>query len=317
MKIDELDIVTEKFGQFEVHSIKDSYSFFHININEHKVFLEGLCEYILNEHIILRYATNRFGINFEPSRQNYNRLFRELDTFIDDENVEFFDYDLDVADILDDEFEDIIEKDGKKIIRSSKIGRIGEYIFHIFLSEYFNFNCIIPKVKMTTDKNMSVHGIDALFLDKEKEMILFGESKFSKKLENGMTLVNKSLKNYEHEIRDEYKLVLTNNHLKLNGLEDVFPGQTELCIDFDEFIEETKLKYIGVPIFIAHGIENDFKEILNKLQKGIKRTKYFGLETIFFVISLPVLNKKVFIEYLTSVIKQKRADYYDASKAQR
>ena len=307
-----MEYSTHKFGTFDVHNIKDNFSFFHIEINNNKLFLKGLSEYVLDEDNLLRYATNKSAINFEPTKKNYVALFRELNNFIDDENIELFEFDIDLEEILLDEYDDIMEKEGKKNIRLSKIGRIGEYIFHIFLSEYFKFNCIIPKVKLTTDKNMSVYGIDALFLDKSNEMILFGESKVTNKIENGIAMVNKSLKNYENEIREEYMLVLTNNHLKLNGLEDLFPGQAELCINFDEFIRCTQIKNIGVPIFIAHGDEVSYEVVLKKLNEGIKRNKYFGLNTIYYVISLPIINKKAFFGYLTSVIREKM-EVYNAS----
>ena len=53
---------------------------------------------------------------------------------------------------------------------------------------------------------MSAFGIDTLFYDDEKSEILFGEAKFSKKLKNGVSLVNRSLKDYEQNIKEEYLL---------------------------------------------------------------------------------------------------------------
>lgn len=301
---------TVRFDTFDVHNLKDNYSFFHINIKDSKLFLKGLVEYILNEDKLLRYAENKSGMMFKPTQKNYVTLFRELNNFIDDENIESFMFDIELEDVFRDEFKEseIDEKEG--IIRLSKIGRIGEYIFHIFLSEYFNFNCIIPKVKLTTDKNMSVYGIDALFLDRDNEMILFGESKVTNKIENGIAMVKKSLKNYENEIREEYMLVLTNNQLKLSGLEEVFPGQTEICLTFDDFIEGAQIKNIGIPVFIAHGTEIDSMTILDKLATGIKRKQIFELNTVYYVISLPIIGKNTFFSYITNVIREKMEDIH-------
>ncbi|WP_442603070.1 Hachiman antiphage defense system protein HamA [Paenibacillus sp. KN14-4R] len=305
-----IKFTSKKYKTFEVHNIVDNFSFFHIEIkNDESLFLKGLSDYIFNEDNLLCYAKNIKAINFEPERRNYVSLFRELHNFIDDENIDWVEIDLDLEDVLVDEYDKVKIKNGKKFIRLSKIGRIGEYIFHIFLSDYFNFNCIIPKVKLTTDRNMSVYGIDALFLDKTNQMILFGESKVANKLDNGITLVNKSLKNYEKEIREEYSLVLSNSHLKLNGLEDLFPGQTEVCITFDEFLTQTNTKNIGVPIFIAHGEEIDHKVILQRLHKKINRTRYFNLNTIYYVISLPIINKRKLFSYLTNTISEKLEEY--------
>jgi len=305
-------IVTKSYNAFNVHNIADNYSFFHIDITDDKKFLEGLCDFLLSEDNLIRYATNKSAVNFEPTLRNFITLYRELNNFIDEENMDSFEFDEEIEAVVSEEFDEIEEENGKKVIRTSKIGRIGEYIFHIFLSDYFDFNCIIPKVKLTTDKNMSIHGIDVLFLNKKEETILFGESKVTNKIANGIAMVNKSLLNYEKEIREEYMLVLTNNHLKLNGLEDVFPGQTEVCLTFDDFINSTKIKNIGVPIFIAHGTELNHEEILDSLERKIKRKKYFNLDTKYYVISLPMINKKVFMNYITSVIR-KKMEVYNAS----
>lgn len=306
---------TFSYKKFDVHNIRDNYSFFHIDIKDNKLFMEGICKYILSEENLLKYATNKSGVTFEPVKQNYIKLYNELYNFIDDENLDFFEFNMDLEkdEFLLDESEEVSLEDDKVFLRLSKIGRIGEYIFHVFLSDYFKFDCIIPKAKLTTDRNMSVYGIDALFLDKTNKMILFGESKVTNKIDNGIAMVNKSLQNYEKEIREEYKLILTNNCLKLNGLEEMFPGKTELCIGFDEFIEATEINSIGVPIFIAHGKEINHQEILGKLNKGIKRKSFFNLKTTYYVISLPFINKKIFVKYITSVIRQKLEEYNVAS----
>lgn len=302
-------IVTKSYSSFNVHNIADNYSFYHIDITDTKKFFEGLCAFLLNEDNLIRYSTNKSAVRFEPTVINFIKVYRELNNFIDEENLDSFEFDVEIEAVISEEFGEIEEENGKKLIRASKIGRIGEYIFHIFLSDYFGFNCIIPKVKLTTDRNMSIHGIDVLFLNKKDETILFGESKVTNKIENGIVMINKSLQNYEKEIREEYMLILTNNHLKLNGLEDVFPGQTEVCLTFDDFIKSTQIKYIGVPIFIAHGTELDYEVILDSLEKKIKRKKYFNLETKYYVISLPIISKKVFMEYITSVIRRKMEEY--------
>lgn len=314
MKGTTLNYLSSNYKSFDVHYIEDNYSFFHIEIKNESLFFKGLCEFVLNEDFLLRYTINKSGVTFQPNKSNYVHLYRVLYNFIDDENIDWVEIDdFDLDDVLVDEYDKIEIKNGKKFIRLNKIGRIGEYIFHIFLSDFFNFNCIIPKVKLTTDRNMSVYGIDALFLDRENKMILFGESKVSNKIDNGISLINRSLKDYEREIREEYTLVLSNNHLKLNGIDDLFPGQTEVCMTFDDFLIETNTRNIGVPIFIAHGEEIDYKVILNRLQRKINRYKFFGLNTIYYVISLPIIDKKKFFSYLTKTISEKLEDYNAAA----
>ena len=86
---------------------------------------------------------------------------------------------------------------------------------HLLLTSYYKIHCIIPKFRCTTDRNMSVFGIDSLFFDPQQKTIYFGESKVCKNIENAIRLVNRSFEDYERQIAEEYKLVLAN--------EEVFP----------------------------------------------------------------------------------------------
>ena len=45
---------------------------------------------------------------------------------------------------------------------------------------------------MITDKNMSVYGIDSLYYSPNEKLILLGESKVSKSLDNGIFVNTKS-----------------------------------------------------------------------------------------------------------------------------
>lgn len=309
---DQLEI--KDFGDFKVYNLEDNYTFFHIDITDENKFLNGLCRYLLDENVLLKYAENKSAIKFSPSSKNYVSLFKLLHKFIDDENMHIALVDSEIEEILIDEFGDVIDQDGKKFIRLSKVGRIGEYMFHTFLSNYFSFSCILPKVHLVTDRNMSVYGIDVLFFDKVRKMILFGESKVTKRIKNGIALVNKSLQNYEKEINEEFELVLSNSHLVCFELEEFFPGAREVCVNFSEFIKKTATKCIGVPIFIAHGEEVLHDDILKKLKQGVKRHKFFGLETIYFAISLPIINKEKLLTCLTQAIAEKMK-MYDEGRA--
>lgn len=301
-------MIKTSFADFQVHKIKADYSFIHVNLNDEDQFLEKICEYFLSEDLLLRYARNKSAIDFTPDKKNYVALYRELDKFLDDENIEDYKGYPDLESIVSEEFELFKDDDGNVKIRLSKIGRIGEYLFHSLLAEYFKLTCVIPKVMMTTDKNMSVHGIDALFYHAKKKMILFGESKVTVRLSNGLAMIAKSLGDYEEEIRSEYNLVLSNSHLRLNVLQDVFKDEIETSISFDDFVTQAKIENIGVPIFIAHGEETDPEHIIKELGK-IKRTKLFGLNTIYVVISLPILDKTKFTERITLTIKKKLVEY--------
>lgn len=307
---------TSDFENFRVHKYTDNYTIFHIDICNEDKFMDSICEYLINDNRLLKYIENKTNINFTPSKKHYSKLYKELYKFIDDEYLEIPlnpNHVKGIEEIIDEEFEKIkVGKEEK--IRLSKIGRIGEYTFHSILSEYFGLDCIIPKVGLTTDKNMSVYGIDELFIDIGQNIIFFGESKVTGSLKNGIGLINKSLANYEEEIREEYVLILSSSTLKLNGITQENQDLIDECISFDEFIKESKTQYIGVPIFIAHGEEIDIEHILSKLEKSIHKKKLFGLETKYYVISFPIISKDKLMDNITKKIRLKMEECDDYRK---
>ena len=116
---------------------------------------------------------------------------------------------------------------------------------------------------------MSVFGIDALFLDPSKHTIFFGESKVSQNIDNAITLINRSLLDYEKQISEEYKLVLSNDESFNLSPEFLaaFKEHTDVCITFEEFIKAAHIEKICVPTFIAHGnsaTNNTIEEYLRK-----------------------------------------------------
>jgi len=294
-----------KFSNFEVYVLEDNYSFFHIQISDKKEFMKNFAQYLLNYTNLLRYAKNSSNIDFKPTKENYVQLYRRLNLFVDDENIIEYTSDEEVKSILKHEGELIREEKEEIEIRLSKIGRMGEYIFHLILSDFFKFDCIIPKISLTTDKNQSVFGIDELFLCEDKKMILFGESKVTKNLSSGISLLKKSLEKYETEIRDEYLLVLLEENLKMKDFCTVFDNAHKVCITFDEFIKKAEIKSIGIPLFIAHGQEVDSEKILSSLKKRIERKTFFDIETKYYAISLPIIDKNKFVKYLTDEINKK------------
>ena len=110
-------------------------------------------------------------------------------------------------------------------------------------------------------------------------MILFGESKVTKNIENGINLINQSLKEYEKRIKQEYELVLSNRLYrdKLNRFSDMYGDIVDVTLDIEEFIKLADIKNIGIPIFIAHGKQKDIDEIMNKL-KAIKRNNILRIK---------------------------------------
>ena len=161
---------------------------------------------------------------------------------------------------------------------------------------------------------MSIFGIDALFLDTKEKVIYFGESKVSNNISNGIKLVNKSLKDYEQQILEEYRIIL--------GPEDVFPlsesfidifgEKRKICISFKKLIEVADISTIGVPIFIAHGNSADAntpEEFINQMSVRIKKEKFLGLSTKYIFISLQIIEKNKFVEMAIKKVVKKQHEY--------
>ncbi|MBU5451439.1 Hachiman antiphage defense system protein HamA [Acetivibrio sp. MSJd-27] len=301
-----------EFNDFEVISINEKTSFVHINLSESESFYKEIFYYFFSEDRILKYAENKNHLSFSPNKKNYAILYRELAYFIDEYNTSRLPQDIEneVLKILNDEYEIGDDGKGNLNIRLDKMGKIGGYIFCNLLSEYFKFECIIPKVHLTTDYNMSVYGIDALYYSPERDMILFGESKLSRSLSNGVGLLKQSLKLYEQQIRDEFSLVLSNRLLKDNmgTFGAKYLSAIETSIKIEDFIADMGIKKISVPLFVAHGTENTADEIFKTLS-CIKKTDLLGLETQYILISLPIMNKSKMISVFTQCIAERRAFY--------
>lgn len=117
-------------------------------------------------------------------------------------------------------------------MRRDKVGKIGEYIFHNILIDYFDSLCIVPKLNLTTNRNMSIYGIDVIFYNPSNNTLMFGESKVSKSLDNGISLVNDSLKNYEHQIFEEYRAILSSDVINISNLPKELKKYIDTCIDY-------------------------------------------------------------------------------------
>lgn len=304
-------VPSQQFNDFNVYSLDNKNIFIHINLTENS-FYQGFVRYFLDESRLLRYVENKANLTFSPDKRNYVTLYKHLGYYIDDFNLEKLPATIEdeVLKILADEYQLNDPGDGNLQVRLDKIGKIGEYLFCNLLSEYFKFNCVIPKVHLTTDFNMSIYGIDTLFYSTENDMILLGESKLSKSLKNGIGLINKSLQTYEKQIKDEFVLMLSNRFLKNNmGIfGDKYSDAIELSLSIEDFITNANVKRIGIPLFIAHGTDTNVEEILKQL-KSIKQQTFLGIETQYIILSLPIVDKSKLISTFTQEIAERRASY--------
>ena len=284
-----------------------------MKFKDENIFFDELISFIFEEKNLLLYTKAHTGLNLKIGKKERIKLYQNIRLFLNAEleSLKIVDFNQEIEKIIQEEYECKKENDIELIITQDKIGKIGEYILHIILSNYFGYECIIPKFRMPTNRNMSVFGIDALFFDKNKNQLLFGESKVSKSLKNGIALVNRSLINYEKSINEEYLVVLSNDSYKVN---DKFNTQyreiIEECKHFDEFVKEANISTILVPIFIAHGGGNEEKieKYLKELDK-VNSKNLLGLETKYLLMSLPVINKEKFIQFAIKKAVEKTNEY--------
>ena len=300
-------MIQENYEDFTVFKNDDKNIFIHIKI-DCDTFYEDLISFFFKEEKLLGYIANKTNVDFDATIQQFVSLYKTLSGFIDDENL-----DVDIEK-LKNELKKYIDwekysNDELLKLRRDKIGKIGEYILHNILSDYFKLTCILPKLVLNTNKNMSVFGIDVIFFDDKKKMLLFGESKVSKTLDNGINLINKSLTNYEHQICEEYRTILSMELINKNLPEEIkeYIGK---ALSFKKFIEIANIKRIGIPIFIMSGEDIDLKTINKKLDK-IDKVGFMGLEIIYYIINLPIVNKDVFQSKLIEFLRE-RCDYYES-----
>lgn len=313
---EEIVIQKKEFDCFDVYFMAEGHSFVYADFKDADSFIEGVVEYIFQEENLLNYAKRNNKISFIGTQKQYAKLYNNISMFLNTEleMLEVDDVTDELKDVLGQEYT-LVDEAGNLKVQNDKVGKIGEYTFHLLLNNYFGLDCVLPKFRCTTDRNMSVFGIDTLFLDASKKILYFGESKFCKTLDNGITLINRSLEKYEEQIDEEYRIVLSDDEaFRLSSdFEKIFGDAKQICISFREFIKVAYIKEIGVPVFVAHGnVDLDNlkpEEYISKLNKKIKRNKYFGVDVTYIFISLPVINKNKFIESAITKAVKKQDEY--------
>ena len=292
-------IKTEDFKNFTVYHEDDSYQFCYITIKDESFFTD-FASYILDFDMIKKHAAINLDVNIELTLRDYNEILNRLISFADFEKIyNTADFDDAVIEILNQEY---IHEESD--LRKDKWGRIGEYIFNILLDSFFNLDCIIRKFALNTSRNMPVYGIDTVHCSLEDKTFYFGESKMVDSIDNGINLIIKSLESYEAQISAEYYTIKNNNFTRSDKFMSLFEESLNRCLTFGELISYASINTIGIPIFISHGGTYDTTNILNKMKK-IPSKKIFDLDTKYFFISVPVLNKEKFRTSFLEVLNKK------------
>lgn len=304
------EIIFDSF--FDVKNDNDNFVFYILKKEKFNEFIDDLFNYFFDEKNIFNHFNYLHKCDYNPDIINYKDFYIELKKFID--NSDRFIRECDETDevlletLIDEGI--VIKSESGLQYQYDKAGKIGEYFFSVILERFFKMDCLIPKASLTTDYDMSVYGIDVLYYRDSDSTLFLGESKFTKNLGNGITQVNASLKIYEKQMRDEYQLVLNSwgSQARVPKFHEIYGEVASKTIKFDDFLVKAEIKQIGVPIFIMHGLESEFDEIIKKLNK-VKKEKFFNINIVYYVISLPVFDKEVFFKCITEKIENRMNEY--------
>ena len=292
-------ITSQDFEKFTVYKENDAYQFCYITIKEQN-FYEDFASYILDFNMIKKHAAINLDATAEITLSDYNEILNRLTSFVDFEKIyDVAQLDSSIIEVLDKEY----MSDGSDL-RKDKWGRIGEYVFNIILDSYFNLDCIVRKFALNTSRNMPVYGIDTVHCSLENRIFYFGESKMVNSIDNGIALITKSLENYESQISSEYYTIKNNNFTRSTEFLQLFEDSLNRCLSFRELIDFIGITSIGIPVFISHGGSYDVDTIFKKMSKLPNKT-LFNIETKYFFISVPILNKEKFRDVFICVLREK------------
>ncbi len=107
--------------------------------------------------------------------------------------------------------------------------------------------------------------------------------------------------------------MLSNENYNLASVfTDAFSEHTAVCISFEDFVKEAGITKICVPAFVAHGRKSDNDTIENDLRllnSKITRNSFFGLDTEYLFISLPIIDKFKMMETIMKKVVEKNGEY--------
>lgn len=288
------------FSFLKVVEETDNYIYFAPSIKNPEDFASNVFDYLFTDELLFKHFGYLCKMPFNPSDSNFLILYQNLKKFIDLELSEEFNEKVsdDIQAVLD--YEKTYFEKGK--IKKDKIGKIGELLLNIILENAFGFDVISDKFKLISSYNMSVYGIDTIHYSQKNKAILFGESKLTSNLKNGIVLIKESLKIYEKRILQEIGLRFAYDQIPiLNIPTDEFETAVKSYYKVEDFIRLSGTKELWIPLFIAHGKDSNFKSILLELQ-SIPRTSILGMDTKYIVISMPLIDAEIFVKTITDKI---------------
>lgn len=159
-------------------------------------------------------------------------------------------------------------------------GLFGEILFYTVCRVLLNKDLLLSKIAFITSGGTTAHGSDGIFYDSANDTLIFGESKFTTDLSQGLRQASKSLSDLDKRFGNDgcfiYKQILT-----MKG---------EYRESFAKMsLRDIQSKKKEVLVFVLHGQDYKEKDIL-------KQENEFYLREIsncgtLSVISFPIISK--------------------------
>ena len=91
-----------------------------------------------------------------------------------------------------------------------------------------------------------------------------------------------------------------------------FQQYTDVCASFVDFIQMASINQICVPAFLAHGNgpnNNTPENYLSQMNTKLNRKSFFGLDTKYIFISLPIIDKAKMMDAIMKKVVEKNNEY--------
>lgn len=302
-------------NQFKCNDDDSSHiQFEHIDINNDN-FQKKIIKYIFEDKLLYKYVTNYSAERMKTIESEYplNQLINLLKNLKKEYISEF---------ITEDIQKKLCKKMNKKIDTRRKDWKeyfdaflndringydvIAEIILSKILEEYLEADVLVTKLGLTTNTNMKVFGIDVLHYNTEKNLLIFGESKFTNTIDLGIEQHLDEIELLDYKLTCESKL-FANFENNIRGIDEIkykFSNfGRKLTLTSINSLEQTKTPFnIGVAFFISHGDVYDYKIISKKIKKIKNKIKIKNIQ--IYLITLPVKSKADFIDVIKEVIKE-------------
>jgi len=168
-------------------------------------------------------------------------------------------------------------------------GLFGEILFYTVCRELLNKDLLLSKIAFITSGGTTAHGSDGIFYDSANDTLIFGESKFTTNLSQGLRQARKSLSDLDKRFGNDGCFIYKQTLSMKSEYRESFSKMS---------LKDIQNKKKEVLVFVLHGSDYKEEEILKQenefYQKEISNCKTLS------VISFPIFSKENLIH---SIVK--------------